>query len=1013
MERRCGWAGGLVPLLLLAACSQPLTLAHELHPATPLSPEGSAATTTWIPAHQPAPTLTPPVLPPVVLPTVTPQPTLAPPLALPTTVPQPTPVPTPLPDAQAVVDAVVGMGIGEHWANYLVRGSFTTRGADERLALAGNVGDHHEVRWAVVGPSGQGWRLLGTSGCLGSGFDAPPSHHPPDVLDFDDDGRYELLSHSFEAEWGGTMSADTLYRWDGHTLAAIWEAPTVVDDTQADGQHVPRPFRADYRAEWEWADLDAVGLDEILLHERVAFYRPGREGGAGGGLTIVGREEGERAFRWDGEAFRPYAPGGPVGTFAYVGAGDVWLWQYYAARPLDVQQAREIQWSLDGRYLAWWSQPPVEGGDPGASLGIYDLATGGRYLFSLVDGPAALRWTPDGRLAYVLPDRWPILLDPKTGQQELSPTPSLGTWSPDGTSIAYERGGSLYIHDLSTDQDRPIVLAPAEGSAAALAVLPDVAWSPRGDWIACYLSSPGFTWVGLVAPDLREPVSALDLLETFGGRQAAEVRLAWSFDGSHLAALASGPEVAVLYLAEVNHGGGEPVGRPRWRDALELEALNGIIGPAWSPDGTQVAVTAGGQVWEVMAVGGARLRHQFSFPDPRWETLEWAPDGSGLLAGWEDAYHGRLYWLAAGGGEPVLLVADSLGSARWAPRIEDALEGPAERPAMVLVEYGPSQPRLHFVDGDGRDRVVRAKEANRCTTFQVGGERVYYDRRYADKKRVVSMRVSGELVGCPAPVASPDGERLAWLCDDGLPELQALIEGTAEIHFRLLITDGRGRAVHQIWSHVERGPDYRGVRLVGWRVDGAVIYLSRPRYGTAWAYFGYNPGILALDINTGQVTEVGDQDTVHDALVSPEGTWLAESRLAAWPAEGVSVTLRSLTGDMERAVPCADEALVAGDFSFSPDDTWLAWRELVAGPDGSKFLIRALRLPDGPPFTVYEDQEDAAPRIGGWLGQDDLVLVYPRREDGTGEYSSVVTLPATGPGRLFSPFVFLGVVDPP
>jgi hypothetical protein len=59
---------------------------------------------------------------------------------------------------------------------------------------------------------------------------------------------------------------------------------------------------------------------------------------------------------------------------------------------------------------------------------------------------------------------------------------------------------------------------------------------------------------------------------------------------------------------------------------------------------------------------------------------------------------------------------------------------------------------------------------------------------------------------------------------------------------------------------------------------------------------------------------------------------------------------------------------------------------------------------------VYEDAEDVAPRIGGWLRRDDLVLVYPLREDGTGEYSTVVTLPATGPGAPFSPFVFLGLL---
>jgi hypothetical protein len=140
-------------------------------------------------------------------------------------------------------------------------------------------------------------------------------------------------------------------------------------------------------------------------------------------------------------------------------------------------------------------------------------------------------------------------------------------------------------------------------------------------------------------------------------------------------------------------------------------------------------------------------------------------------------------------------------------------------------------------------------------------------------------------------------------------------------------------------------------------------------------------------VNTGQATQVGDLDDVHDGLVSPDGAWLVQSRIAKRPGEGESVTLRSLVEGMERTIACAQGTLVAGDFSFSPEDTWLAWREWAREPAGAKVVIRALRLPYGEPFTVYEDK------------------------DGTGAYSTTVTLPATGPGYPFSPFVFVGVLD--
>jgi hypothetical protein len=217
-----------------------------------------------------------------------------------------------------------------------------------------------------------------------------------------------------------------------------------------------------------------------------------------------------------------------------------------------------------------------------------------------------------------------------------------------------------------------------------------------------------------------------------------------------------------------------------------------------------------------------------------------------------------------------------------------------------------------------------------------------------------------------------------------------------------------------------------------WRADGKVIYLSQPKYGVAHAYFDYNPGILALDVDTGQVTQIGDLDGIHDGLVNSDGTWLVQSRAAKWPSTGVSITLRSLVDGSERgserSIACADGFIVAGDFSFSPDNTWVAWREWgTAGQGMAHILIRALRLPDGEPLAVYEEIESAAPQIGGWLRGGDLVLVYSMWGSGGGDaqenhaggpfpentsrgYSTVVALPSTGPGIVFSPFTFLNIL---
>ena len=810
-------------------------------------------------------------------------------------------------------------------------------------------------------------------------------------------------------QWGWTTATDILYRWDGHALARVWRADVALDNRMADDRDVPQPYREDYQAEWEWVDLDGDGSNEILLRDQVTFHPAN-----GDDSVTLGEGAWERAFRWDGVAFRPYVPDGMGGVFAYTVLGDLWLWQDHTARPLGVRHVREIDWSPDGLSLAWWAQPPAgEGSDSqNAVLGIYDLATGDRQEFSLEEKLSALHWAPDGRLAYAFSDRPFTLLDPKTGQQESLPDAPLGAWSPDGSRMAYERDGALYIYDLSAGRERPLVVAP-EGTVAPV-VLPSPAWSPRGDWIACYLAYENATWVGLVAPDLSEPLSSFTLLGTFEGKEASELQYDWASDGSRLAVLATDPRLApqptVLYLARTPAGGNGPVGHPEWQNVLQLETVIRTAEFAWSPCGDRVALAIGNEVWEVTASGETTLRHRFSVPDPEWTVLEWAPNGSGFLAGLDWVYDEHLYWFPADGTDVVLLLADSIGAASWAPQIGGTPDCPGAEPTMVLIEHTDNDPLFHFVGGDGSYVIVSAMGEAIYTPFQIGGDRVYYDYRYAHRSGVTSLLVPDVSGSCHPPLVSPNGRWMAWLCDDGPPDMSALMDGTEEIHFQLIVTDGEGHNPREVWSYTEMGPDYRDIQPISWRADGEVIYMSQPKYGAAWAYFDYNPGILALDVNTGRVTQIGDLDGVHDGLVSPDGTWIVQSRIEEWPNEGVTVILRSLIDGTERSVACAEGATVAGDFSFSPDNVWLAWREWVRIPGGSMLLVRVLNLPDGEPLTVYGDAERTAPQIGGWLKRDDLVMVYPVQEDGTGGHSAVVTLPSTGSGDVFSPFVFLGVL---
>ncbi len=916
----------------------------------------------------------------------------------------------------------LGQMDGEHWATHIREGSFTAPGAVERLALVGNIGEQDEIRWVVVGqPEAAGdWRLLGVSEWLGSGFDAAPSFYlPPDLLDFDGDGRQELLHHYFRMQRGSTTAADVLYRWDGQSMARVWDTDVTSNNTAAGSQDVPHPYRQNYQATWEWVGLDADEPDEIVLRQQTAFSPTGES---------LGGESWERAFRWDGNALRPFAPTGPSGDFAYTALGRLWLWRDHTVRPLGVEHVHDFYWSADGLRLAWWAKSPLEseGGEAvhELSIGVYDLATGERREFSLGQevGLVALHWALGGRLAYALPGQTPTLLDPETGRLESLPDLPLSTWSPDGGRVAYEKDRNLYVYDLAAERERSLVTAP-EGPDAPKP-LPDPVWSPRGDWIAYYLANDDLAWVGLVAPDLSQPVSGFGILETFDGRESPELQFAWSPGGSRLAVLTnvpnSMPPLATLYVGDLPLGEGQGVGLPEWRVVLRLQtAIQDVtdVKMAWSPDEERIALASGDGVWDVSVLEkaaeaeetpepGVLPRWRFSMPRLEWTTLEWSPNGRGFLAGAGWVYDEHLYWFPSDGDDPMLLLTASLGAARWSPRSV----GGAQRSGMVLVEYTDGVPMLHFVSQNGADIPVLARGAETHTPFYVGGNRVYYNKTYAERNGGASLFVSDPLAGCRPPLPSPDARRLAWLCDDGAPDWTDLISGTARINFRLMLTDDRGRSAREAWSYLEAGPDYRDFSLVSWRGDGRAVYLSRPKYGTAWAYFDYNPGLSALDLSTGQLSQLGELDDVHDGRVSVDGTWLAQSRIAAWPDEGVFVSLRSLVDGTELGAACAEGTSVAGDFSFSPDNAWLAWREWATAPGGSLFLIRALHLPDGEALTIYGDAELTAPEIGGWLSRDELVLVHPVLADGSGGHSTVVTLPAVGMGNFLSPFSFLGML---
>jgi len=200
------------------------------------------------------------------------------------------------------------------WVLFAAAGSFVAPDAAETVALVGGTtvkgegtaGDERylTMRLVVLRLDKGTWRVVGESAPLGLNVDPKKvAAAVEEVVDFDHDGRNEVLVTFATLAPGYLDGVFRLFRWNGKELQVVWTSTAIFDNTV----HPDQPDYATQVAWPQWVDKDGNGVDELILHvlrrtyERDALGLADTAHIAREGLTTT-------TFRWNGKGFLLQSP---------------------------------------------------------------------------------------------------------------------------------------------------------------------------------------------------------------------------------------------------------------------------------------------------------------------------------------------------------------------------------------------------------------------------------------------------------------------------------------------------------------------------------------------------------------------------------------------------------------------------------------------------------------------------------------------------------------------------------
>jgi Tol biopolymer transport system component len=445
----------------------------------------------------------------------------------------------------------------------------------------------------------------------------------------------------------------------------------------------------------------------------------------------------------------------------------------------DFDDLGQPEWSPDGSRIVFQSYRS-------GNFHLWTMPAAGGALTQLTEGlfdHREPRWSPDGRhIAFSSDragDRYAIyLIDVASGT--INPLSKGDTqdsepcWTPDGSAVVYVASGTRLVRQpIDGGEAATLVEIAASGDRMRPSELHAPAFAPDGTLHYTRIADGGVTLQALPEGGEATALAAGRDIYPFRPAFAADGTMIFGADGAIRRRAKDGTERAIPFTASV------PVTTPAYqkktRDLTSTtpRPVVGIVAPALSPDGKQIAFGALNDLW-LMPIGGAprKLVSGGAYKvDPAWspdgKRIAYASDRGGTLDIW-------IHDLKTGENRQLTnLPKQGLVSPAWSPDgatiacldQEGALQSIDIATGTVRRVYEPLWEPGRPSFGPGGQTIVYAAFKPFSARYREGLSEVLTVDVATGKGsyRPVAPGKSIGVRGLDGPVWSPDGSMMAYV----------------------------------------------------------------------------------------------------------------------------------------------------------------------------------------------------------------------------------------------------------